>query len=87
MANLISADEKRWQREDDARTLMQAEKIMQDKGRMEGAKQEAARMLTERENENKALKKVVGEGNTGAGSKPQNASRITTQPGIQWNKK
>lgn len=78
--------EKRWQREDDARTLIQAEKIKQDKARLDGAKQEAARLLKERENETNVLRKLAG--GKGATKPKAGGTKLTTNPGLNWiNKK
>jgi hypothetical protein len=52
-------DSKKWQEEEDARTLARAEEIKSDKERMKGASRGAKRMLEDVEASVKGLKKVA----------------------------
>lgn len=49
MTPKISAEEKKWRAQDDARTLMSAEGIKSDSGRLKAAAAEARRIATEAE--------------------------------------
>jgi len=51
-------DEQRWQAEDDARTLIRAEELKNDHGRMQRASIELKHMATERAAENKILQNL-----------------------------
>jgi len=65
----ISADEKRWREEDDARTLAEAERIKQDPGRLAGAKTAAKRMVDEEKERLSAMSKVAGKAPSAPASK------------------
>lgn len=56
----ISADEKRWRAESDARTLAEAETIKQDETRLTEAQTAAKRMADEEAERLKAMRKVAG---------------------------
>ena len=51
--------ERDWMKEDDARTLAQAEVIKADKTRLAGAQEAAKRMLVEQQEHNSGLAKVA----------------------------
>ncbi len=88
-------DEKKWQREDDARTLAQAEEIKADQSRLDGARSEAAEMAKEQDNRTKALRRVAGNAKPTKNSKPSPAyvgrpipsmgPKLVTNPGITYN--
>ena len=59
MALSMNAQEKKWQREADARTLAEAESIKSTPGRLKGAKAEAKSMAKRAEKEANSLKKVA----------------------------
>jgi hypothetical protein len=59
MAPIMSAENKRWQRQDDARTLAMAQEIMSNKARHNGAVKEAKVMAREDEKRAKAMKQVA----------------------------
>ena len=59
MANTISAEDKRWQAEQDARTLVEAETIRTEKGRLGKALTEITKMNKVKEKEIKLANKVV----------------------------
>ena len=59
MNRAIPCDDKKYQEEDDARTLARGEEIKADKKRMSGAKKGAKRMVTEEEARLKGLRKVA----------------------------
>ena len=59
MARAIDVQEKKWQREDDARTLGRAEEIKVDKKRLAGAKKEAKVMANADDKRLAALRKVA----------------------------
>lgn len=56
----INKTEAQWRKEDDARTLIEAEKIKSDKSRLSGAQQAAKSMVNEKKKEAAALSKVAG---------------------------
>lgn len=56
----MDAQEKKWQRENDAHTLASAEEIRADKNRLSGAKKEAKVMVKETNKRAVAMKKVAG---------------------------
>ncbi len=60
MATALTADEKRWKAENDARTLVEAESIRTEKGRLGAALKEITKMNKIKEKEIKLAKKVVG---------------------------
>jgi len=60
MAIPISADERKWRAQDDARTLAQANVIKQDQQRLAAAKAEARRMAEEQAKEAAAMRGVAG---------------------------
>lgn len=55
----LTANDKKWMAQDDARTLAQAEAIKADPKRVAAAKKEAANMVKEQEQRTKALKTVA----------------------------
>ena len=55
----ISAQDKKWRAEDDARTLAEAERIKVDKSRMDAASTAAKRMADEEAERTQALRKVA----------------------------
>lgn len=55
----MTAEDKRWQREDDARTLARAEEIIADRMRHTGAVSEAKKMVKAEEKRAAAMKKVA----------------------------
>ncbi len=55
----ISADDKKWRAESDARTLADAEAIKADKARFSAAQAAAKRMLEEQETKAMAMHKVA----------------------------
>lgn len=59
MAHVMTAEEKRWRAESDARTLVDAEKIRTEKARLGAALKEITRMNKVKEKEIKLAKKVV----------------------------
>jgi len=58
MATKISVQEKQWRAENDARTLINAEILKQDKARLALAKKEISRIEAERMKEAQVIKKV-----------------------------
>ena len=56
--------EKQWQKESDARTLAEAERIRSDKSRLSGAKQAAKQMAKESKQETDRLSKIAGSSRT-----------------------
>lgn len=54
-----AAQDKQWEREDDARTLARAEEIRSSKARLSGAVKEAKVMVKKTEKEAKAMAKVA----------------------------
>ena len=62
---LMSADEKRWQAESDARTMAQYEEIMQDSARRRAAVAEAKKQASDLNKRAAVMNKV-------AGNKPSN---------------
>lgn len=67
----VTSEEKKWMAEQDARTLVEAEKIMADKKRSAAAKKAAAKLVKEREAEISAMKKI----GKGAGKKSGSKTR------------
>jgi hypothetical protein len=55
----LTAQDRKWMAEDDARTLAQAEAIKADAKRVAAAKNAAAQMVKEQEQRTKALKTVA----------------------------
>ena len=55
----IMKSERDWMKEDDSRTLAQAEVIKADKTRLAGAQEAAKRMLVEEQERNRGLAKVA----------------------------
>jgi PAB1-binding protein PBP1 len=75
-----SINEERWQAEYDAQTLAEAEKIKSDPARHDRAKTAAQRMVEEKAEEAKAMRKVARKRGSGGGStrpsaptRPQNS--------------
>ncbi len=66
----ISADEKRWRAEEDARVLAEAEKIKTDQPRLDAAQTAAKRMAEEEAERAKAMRKVAGSKKKPGGSGP-----------------
>jgi len=60
MANVMTADQKRWQAEEDAYTLIRAEEIEIDIKRKNAAIKEAKSILKNKEKEIKKVRKVAG---------------------------
>ena len=58
MSNTIKSDAQ-WQKESDARTLAEAERIKSDPTRMKGATSAAKKMVTEQQKEVKHLEKIA----------------------------
>lgn len=58
MATKISVQEKQWRAENDARTLINAEILKQDKARLSLAKKEISRIEAERMKEVQVIKKL-----------------------------
>lgn len=56
----LSADEKRWQAESDANTLMRYQEILNDKRRMQAAQKEASRQAEKLTKQANALKLACG---------------------------
>ena len=84
----ISADEKRWQAEADARTLAEAETIKQDNKRLMEAQTAAKKMADEEAERAKAMRKVAG--SKGKGTVRQangNTKKRTTGSGGTSNHK
>jgi len=67
MSVAMTANDRRWQAEDDARTLAQSIVIQNDEKRMEAAKQAAERMAEEKREEASAMGSVARRGK-GSGS-------------------
>ncbi len=57
-AKSMSAEDKRWEAENDARTLATANEIVADKPRMNAAKKEAMRLAIETQKSAAAMRKV-----------------------------
>ena len=60
MPTTMTAQDKEWQAEDDARTLATARIIYDDPGRLERAQQKAKKMAEEKKEEANAMGKVAG---------------------------
>lgn len=60
VSKTISAQERRWAAESDARTLAEAEAIRKDSTRLKAAAKEAKQMVNEEMIKAKALRKVSG---------------------------
>ena len=56
----VVSENKKWQQQDDARTLAQAEQIKADKARLKGAQTAAKSMVAEQNKQTQALQKVAG---------------------------
>lgn len=63
MAPRLSAMDKEWQRENDARTLAEAEVIKSTPARLKGAVTEAKKMAKKSEQDVKAMKRVASRSN------------------------
>lgn len=70
----LTVDEKRWQAEDDARTLAAANVILQDPGRIKKAKTAAERMADEERERADALNKVATTKVVVSKEKPESSS-------------
>jgi len=57
--NTISADEKKWRAESDARTLIEAEAIRLDKKRLSTATKAAKSLANEKQKEAQAARKIA----------------------------
>lgn len=55
----MTAEDKRWQAESDARSMAETKVIQQDKPRLNAAKKAASRMATEKQKEASAMKRVA----------------------------
>lgn len=53
-------DNAKWERENDARTMAEAEAIKMDKKRLAGARKEAKKMAVDKMREAQGMKKVAG---------------------------
>ncbi len=77
----ISADEKRWRAESDARTLAEAERIKNDRPRLDSAQAAAKRMAEEEAEAAKAMRKVAGSklkpGGSGPRKKPSGSQVVS----------
>ena len=60
MAKSVVAQQREWQKEDDARVLAEAKQIQADPTRMKGAQEAAKRMSDEAAKRAKALGQVAG---------------------------
>lgn len=60
MAKSVLAQQKDWQKEDDARVLAEAKQIQADPNRLKGAQEAAKRMADETEKRAKAMRQVAG---------------------------
>lgn len=60
MATKLTADEKRWRAESDARTLAEAQKILQDNARHKAAKNAAMNMAKDLEKSATNMKLAAG---------------------------
>jgi hypothetical protein len=66
----LSNDEKKWQAQDDARALAQAEEIKMDSARLKRAKDEAKKIAADDIKRAQAMKKVAGQKIGSAPKKP-----------------
>lgn len=73
----LSTDELRWRAQDDARALAIAESVKSDPARLTAAKAALAKMIVEKEEETKGLKKAAGKSTT---STPDRSSRNNSTP-------
>ena len=79
-ANTMTADDKRWQAESDARTLVEAETIRTEKGRLGKALKEITKQNKVKEKEIKLAEKVVKNKKPAKGSKkPTKTTRKSTK--------
>ena len=89
MTRPISADERRWRAEDDARTLAESEKIKNDPSRVKDAQAAAQRMLEEEKERLLGLQKVAGKKTTSSMARQQGktetAKRSTVSATGPWN--
>jgi hypothetical protein len=69
MARALTAQDRKWQAEEDARSLAAANEIKKDKKRMTAAKKEAKTMAKEADTKAKAMKQVARVGKTAARKK------------------
>ena len=60
VAPKMTTDEKRWQAEGDAYTLMQAEEVKLDRIRLNAAKREVKKLVCKKEKELNSTKKIAG---------------------------
>ena len=81
----VMKSERDWMKEDDARTLAQAEVIKADKTRLAGAQEAAKRMLVEEQERHRGLATVAN----GTVTRPQSsvggaaiANRLTSKSGV-----
>jgi hypothetical protein len=63
-----------WQKESDARTLAEAERIKSEPSRLKGAQAAAKRMLSEQQKEAQALSKIASSSNQG----PKSPIKLST---------
>ena len=68
---VMTAEDKKWQAEQDARTLAEAEVIKGDEGRLMAAKGAAKEMADEKKEEAQAMSKIAGgkSGPSGSGGR------------------
>ena len=82
----LSADEKRWQAEHDARTLAEAEQIKQDEKRLADAQTAAKRMADEEAEKAKAMRKVAGRKGSPAGQSRSGEKKKSKQVKVTTEK-
>jgi hypothetical protein len=75
----MAAQDKKWEREDDARTLARSEEIRSDKARLSNAVKEAKVMAKVKEKEAQAMNKIASR-NT-AKTPPRNTAKKTAAKG------
>lgn len=80
MDTAISADEKRWRAESDARVLAEAKVIEKDKERMASATAAAQRMADEQSKEAAAMRGVANRGKPKSKSTPQKKKGMAKKP-------
>jgi hypothetical protein len=73
----VSAADAKWQKESDARTLVEAETIKADKSRLSGAQKAAKAMVAEKQKEAASLSKVAAKKTVSSARPKVSASRST----------
>ncbi len=74
MASALSADEKRWRAESDARTLAESNVISTDSARLKAAQAAAKRMAVEQERQASSMQKVAKTVSTKSATKTTKAA-------------